>query len=313
MGDRNVDVDLISNLIYKVVSNYPEEAYALKTDIQKILYLLKLELDENNRVKESLPYYWYRHGPMSEPVYQGLERSKEMAFLDGEKIEENSERYTIGPEEPSPPEDDDFNIASNKLMDIVDHFKRNNYVFRDRSEFLEEEIYVHAPFEFQKFYKFDLLPAIQNKVGEESIFNYAEDKYRIIRDKILEGESILPLGPEFNDFNNCYSYFSHLGNIYLKQFDINSHPEGLSMMKNIANNLWTTFGDNLRLVCYDPYYEDRKLKWLEDYEDHLNILNDSLDEFEEFIIRNSEEDYNQKASEESGWGVLAKEIITNER
>ena len=75
-----------SKIITKDDINYPDVVEIVKciigvagseyglseSGIHKIAFVLKKKLNEDNKLKESLPFYWYYYGPFSEVIKEAI-------------------------------------------------------------------------------------------------------------------------------------------------------------------------------------------------------------------------------------------------
>lgn len=304
--ERMVDIDLISSLIYDITKFGMEKAdYIGKMDYHKILYLLRKKLDDDNRVKKSLQFYWYRYGPYStliEGSIKDLERENVLASSE----ESKGEGFVLEEEYDHGYDETDYETALDEIVFILEDYD----LFADRDKILKNKIYIYAPYKFQKFYKFELIPKVKSlKDGSLlSIRGYGDDELI----KLLSfAEAKLPLDERFEDFNKVFSRFVTDSNLFFKKIDNEFYEDGLEIFCDISTEIWNVFCKRLRTVEYDPYYERKVDNWIDMYKKSLAALIEKIDEFELFIDENMEVSGDVKVSSDSAWGVVAKDIIEN--
>jgi len=130
--------------------------------------------------------------------------------------------------------------------------------------------------EFLSHYQTKLKPLLETIGGN----NTGEEK---LKDELLVAESKLPLGKEFEEFNNIFSRYCTLLGWYLK--------DSTEKNQKIADEL-KDIGTDILMAQKQP----RK------YKDQLNSVEDELTTL-------MPENGVTKVPEDSGWGELCKEII----
>ncbi len=306
---RLIDTDLISSLIYNITKIGMKKAdYIGKMDYHKILYLLRKKLDNNNRIKNSLQFYWYRYGPYSTLIEGSIKDLKrEKILYPSEKSK--GEGFILADEYDHDYNEIDFETALDEIVVILEDYD----LFADRDDILKNKIYIYAPYKFQRFYKFDFLPKIKGlKEGSLLSIRGFGDEELI---KLLSlAEAKLPLDERFDEFNKVFSRFVTDSNLFFKKIDNEFYEEGLEIYGDISEEIWKVFCKRLRTVKYDPYYEDKIDGWIEIYKKSLSALMEKIDEFELIIDKNIDDLSSSKeirVSEDSPWGVVAKDILEN--
>lgn len=227
---------------------------------QKLLFKLEKELPLDHPLKESIPYYWYFHGPFSEPL------RNELRILNGKDLKQTPHKngllYSI-----------DTNFSPN--LDIIDAdierivaklLERNTFFQIDKIVYKED-----APYSFMPLYKFEFLQDIQdyyqslNKNIENSdlIENAIKTCYKC--------EAMLP-------FESYYSRFDDIFSRFITNLDLlNRNNVGKYCSKPLfdsAKETWFTFGYGLRVKHHSTYYDDEKLleEWNNEFQSNLNNL-----------------------------------------
>lgn len=301
-----VDPDLILNLVYDVSKIASDEgAYAGEMDYQKILYMLKKRLSKDHEINNSLQFYWYLHGPYSTPVANGVQK---LAQRDVLKTCEKSKGkgYVLGGQNFKREGKLNEERILGEFYEIIEDYD----FFEPRDEILKD-IYVDAPFEFQRYYKFVIKPLIE-EIEDESLVVVPEGGEKKIMNKLMKAEGKLPRNNEFPKFNQFFSRFVTLSDTLFENLELEDYPEGLDYFCDIANEMWSVFCKKLRMVEHDPYYDFKVDKWNRIYNRSLKELSEKIESFEIFIsdsIVDHPDIEEIRAEEDSPWGVVAQGII----
>jgi hypothetical protein len=254
---------------------------ATKKKILKLLYALKQELPEDHPLNKLAPFYWYLHGPYSEPVEDAFR------ILDGiyitKKPYNNYSLYEIDPQ---------LNFEIEYNLDLID-----SDVYKIVSKLLKEEIFFHieekvyrhyAPYEFMPLYKLDFLETIK----DEKVLGL--DKAIKIGYK---SESKMPAESYYLDYEDIFSEF-------LVSLDrLNSNEKGEFYFSEILKesiNAWNVFAQGVRVKHYEscPQYENKKSTWDNLFNESLSIFSMEIERFSD-IARESSKSKPSKLSETS--------------
>lgn len=227
---------------------------------QKLLFKLEKELPTDHPLKDSIPYYWYFHGPFSEPL------RNELKALDGiylkQILHNNRKLFSI---------DADFNPN----LDIIDNdIERIMTKLLERDTFFQIDKIVYnedAPYAFMPLYKFEFLKDMQDYY--QSLNNNIE-KSDLIEKAIktcYKCEAMLPFESYYLRFDDIFSRF--ITNLDL----LTRNNVGKYCSKALfdgANETWFTFGYGLRVKHHSIYYNDEKLleEWDNEFKSNLNSL-----------------------------------------
>ena len=158
--------------------------------LQKVIYKIKMNLDESHPLYEKIPYYWYYYGSFSETIMESFNNAK--IYLD-----EVGDTFLL--------KDKHVNAFQNKTIDIFPEIdeKYSNFIFKDVYVYsqLTEDIY-------KKFSPFNLV--YKFKYG---IFNIVEkDTFAIDGDKYVDlfrffQSNFYPLA-FFNNFSFIFTKFT---------------------------------------------------------------------------------------------------------
>lgn len=280
-------------------------------DIQKIFFHLRNRLNEDNEFRDALNYYWYVDGPNSDDVQSVVNHGKEMGVLSAEPTHGTGQGEWISLEDTTAlPDKDTYPDDLQEAISAVEEVIEQDYnIFTDKGSKIDP-IYEQAPYEFQRYFKFDLRPEIQ-KFAEGKAWAYGPDE---LRDIIATGEAYLPLDPAFSEFNDYYSRYQNLTLRYLKTVDPDDADPALSdRLLTLTDGIWKLFCQQLRIQEHDEAYEDDLEKWEDRYDLHKSYVSEDLDSFENRldILLESNPDLD-KVSPDSGWAKIAADFVAEE-
>lgn len=254
MGDFVNNLNLTDELILTIfneLSNPSKEIKIPKTFIQKILFKLKNDFEEDKTLVNSIPFYWYNHGPFSEPIRDSLNKLVSEDFL---KIDPVNEYYVLNK---------DIRLRSNDYEEDIIKLLRKFSIYN--LEKLIDDVYFNdAPFEFIPLYKREMLEPLEKKIAQsdKEYFKESIDLDELI-DLLYDCESELPFDPIFNGYSRIFSNFtSILDNIYEEIDYINFIKSA-----NIIKLMWYTFTKGLRIAEHEDavIYNIQEISWKEKY------------------------------------------------
>ncbi len=261
--------------------------------IQKTLFKLKMELGEDHLLSESIPYYWYYHGPFSETLKSTIDTfTNSKNFLEKYKslYKLNEENYNSLDKNP----DKSFSF-------IFDFYPEVDEVFvdlisnKDRFYNLDQEVYQkYAPYSFMYPYKFE----IYNPLDNDSDHNGNIDT---LISKFYECESKLPYDGFFDRYEEIYSNF--IG-IVDKLHSKDLIEENFGSFKSASLDLWNTFAPGLGYKNHDDHYNYKKKVWAQRFEVEMNKFTISLKYLED-LSKSQEKVSNKNHSANSRNFVLA--------
>lgn len=280
-------------------------------DIQKIFFHLRERLDEDNEFRDSLNYYWYVDGPNSDDVQVIVNHGKEMGVLSAEPTQRTSQGEWISLEDSTAlPDEESYPDDLQEAVDAIEKVVEEDYeIFTDKKSKIDP-IYERAPYEFQRYFKFDLRPEVQ-KFAEGKPWAYGPEELQNI---IMTGEAYLPLDPAFSEFNDYYSRYQNLALRYLKTVDPNDVDPILSdRLLTLTDGIWKLFCQQLRIREHDEAYDEDLEEWEERYELHKSYASEDLDSFENRLdVLMEAYPGADKVSPDSGWAEIASDFITEE-
>ena len=256
--------DLVKFLFFELKENNEPIS---ETQMQKLIFKIKMELGENHELYEELPYYWYIQGPFSEVVRDSFNDIK------NNFCEMHTYNKVILKKQ-----QDDF-----KDSELVDNFseivKISNEIIHNQNLFdnIVEHVYDnYAPYSVIIPLKFEIYQTANNNRFSQ---NFDVDEYV---DTFYECESQLPDDKYFVNFSEIYSQLC----INLDLINDNgTFDENWRFLRNLIKELWITFAKGLRVKSKDNYYNYEMDVWNQKFEDNLRILSQSVDKTE--ILANS--------------------------
>ena len=257
--------DLLKFVLFKLKEkNMPISDFGIQYSVFKI----KMELGKNHPLYDYLPFYWYEQGPFSDVVskqFKQIKSSNPYSFLDDESLNKFSQNQLIN--------------QYPQIHNISDR------IFADSNSFFnkfDEDIYLnYAPFPFMHQFKYVLYETTRD---DELFSSLVPDDYLNVFYDCL---SDLPYDSLLVDFSVLFSrLFSRLElmndeNQFLNNWEYIIKPVQLS---------WLTFARWVRIHNHDTFYNEYIDTWKNELENHVKLLNNSVDKFEdktENIFNNS--------------------------
>lgn len=297
------DLTPSKHLVCRVFDALPAGTELSYIDAQKILYLTQRRLDADDWVAASLPFYWYVHGPMSTVVSHALFEARREGVLEARTTETGGQVYTPGTADPPGVERDTaLERAESALSTVLDEYD----VSGSLDERLREAVYVDAPYDFQSYYKFEVLPAVEAFTRQPYFLAVppAELQFRLAR-----AEAKVPTAAGFGDWRRRFSRFVTLAERYLDAVD-ESTKHGVEAFERLADDAWVAFAKRLRIAEHDPAYDDDVDGWRIAAEEALESFDDALDRFERTRVAVDHDSQFARVPEDDGWGVVAESLLT---
>lgn len=276
-------------------------------DIQKIFWHLRNRLDDDNAVKELLPYYWYIDGIVSDPVQEAVNFGLESGELSARSTFDTEtgtwyERQSDEHFEPTPEElNGDFEAAKREIERVLEE----DYDVTDDYEEKLEVVYEEAPYEFQDYFKFEVLRELELFANNRP-WAYSPEE---LHGRISTAEAYLPLEPEFEEFNTIFSRYVNVARRYFDSVD-DEDREFADRFKQLSDNVWRLYCQQLRILEHDPYYETNIDDWKDEYRRTKSLLTTDLVEFRRLIDHEFEgEEDVDRAPEDSTWGKIASDYL----
>ncbi|WP_277543558.1 hypothetical protein [Haloarcula laminariae] len=275
-------------------------------DIQKIFYHLRERLDDENTIKELLPYYWYIDGVVSDTVQETVNHGLDTGVLQSEPTASTGtgEWYEPGQEEVTPAEginEDDIATAKREIKLAIEE---DYDVFRSHEDKIQD-VYGEAPYDFQRYFKLNILFAIKQFSSDRPLYLGTDN----LASEISTAEAYLPLDPEFDEFNTLFSRYVNTAKRYLSAVGEQNRILA-DRFKQLSDGVWRLYCQQLRLLEHDPYYDAKREEWEEEYQRTRQFVANDLIEFRQAIYDEFEEtNETNRVSEESSWGKIAAKYL----
>ena len=282
----DIDFSLIKNLIIHIIARVGAEPGLSETGIQKISYVLKEELNDKNKIRRSLPFYWYYYGPYSEVVKEAIISASEEGIIEEKNIGENYSVWCLkNLSNYRQPTNGNFKEINEKLTKL----SVNPYTIGRFTGFLYK---TNAPRSFRfQFYLAkerlnDAVKALsQIKINFDKVFTSHRKR---VCEQLFESEGSLPRDDLFKNYNDLFSYYVTIIDRSLNHadvFDVEKR-DCLDDIVQLTETAWRTFGQGERILEHDNYqpYKDKLSFWRRIYSKHLEALGSSLKGFDEYSM-----------------------------
>ncbi|MBR6024921.1 MAG: hypothetical protein IK044_08235 [Methanobrevibacter sp.] len=233
----------VTDITKYVVSSLNENNMDINEfSVQKIIYQIKMDLNNKRSLYNQLPYYWYYYGPYSELVHDSFNN---INFNENINHDEITLKY---------PE------IINLVQDLLD---KGNYVYHD----LGRDIY-------KKYAPFDVLYPFKYK-----IFNVTQyDAFSCDGDEFVNAFRYCQPRFSLNHFHHDFScVFSKLAMRIDMLNDNNLIEDCWDILRLPIRNLWFTFAESLRVKIHDEYYDNQSEKWNNIFLNSLKQSNQEID------------------------------------
>jgi hypothetical protein len=257
-----------------------------KTAFNKILYIVKQELSEDNTYYNDILCFWYLHGTLAQGSHQtlvGLKRGNYIRQNEGMYWNNPSESANSMSQEAEEDDEEELSQAINYALNEYDVYSE------DRIRKLYER---YAPYEFMVTFRHDFLDKIE-ELSEEGdggflpLGDELSEEREELRDLLLKAESELPIDEEFREFNDVFSRFVGDSNYFL---DNEPSREEFNFYLTVSKKVWALFACKIRLVEHDEQIDVESQGWKEDYQDQLKETRTTLEDFEDSIRQYDSED-----------------------
>jgi len=275
-------------------------------DIQKIFFHLRERLDDDNAIKNLLPYYWYIDGTVSDTVQETVDYGLEVGALETEPTARTGSGDWYEPTGEYIPsgdslDHDDMETAKEEVKNVLE----DDYdVFSNHDEKIED-IYEDAPYDFQRFFKFKVIFELDRFANSRPLFLGPDG----LKSQVTTAEAYLPLDAEFEEFNTVFSRYVNTAKRY---FDLVSDEDRklADKFKQLSESIWRLYCQQLRLLEHDEYYESYLERWENDYERTRALVTNDLVEFRRLLtVEFEEEEDISRVPEDSTWGKIAADYI----
>ena len=234
-----------------------------KTTLQKFLYKSTTELSDENPLKNTIPFYWYIHGPYSPPLITLNE-----TLLEEDILKPKGKGY-IASTTRLCKHDEFFEEARTALTKMIGSVTSAN------STTVIEDLYAYeAPYQFYISFKSRFTAMLYNYLHDAHSRFKTEQLENILHQTIGE----LPNEPLFSRFK--YAYLDFI-DIMIKVIKLDLPDNSKKDIETISWNLFETFAKGVRILHHDDYFDVKVPNWKTQFEDSINEMEQNIDQLHE--------------------------------
>jgi len=278
---------VIKELIRLVFYNFAKRGRInlSKKQVLKILYQVKMELPQDNTIKDKLAYYWYKNGPFSQVFYDNFEdmKNNQIQRVDNSQLEiyKYSDEYL---RKRLVEITDDIEESRTILGKKVEQFVNMNDLMNDvYSKYAPTKFYISYNINFRnKFDNFCSYILDSRKISSKNRYK------RIDVDEFLS-EAIIDLQKTelFFQFRCIFKDFSKaLYELLGIKSDYNEKEKELLLKaKELYDDIWNVFSYGIRIEEHDEFYNQYERSWKDKYFEEINKLEEKVNLFADLIFK----------------------------
>lgn len=279
-----VEPNPVTGIIAQLLKIYGQGAS--RTSIHKILFKLQLNLPEDNAIKNSLPFYWYRFGPYSEEVDKTLTSLMNLGILE-ELVTSNEKKVLHLCKDVVCPDDEYYEEAISSLKEILKGV--NLYRFKP----FIEKIYVEdAPSKLYPLFKLRFMEGVDGYLEQMnsdqmtlSMFSTDSNELESLENILYECEIHLPSDPLYDSFNDSFSSFVTCCSRTFDYIDHERDATLLDQLRSISEGMiWNTFAAGMRILYHDEHYRINIPRWIRDFELQYSWCNRGIESFNDGVL-----------------------------
>ncbi len=278
---------VIKELIRLVFHNFSKKGRInlSKKQILKILYLVKMELSQNNTIKYKLAYYWYKNGPFSQVFYDNFEDMKDnqIQFVDNSQLE--IYKYSEG-------------HLRKRLVDVTDDIEESRTIIANKvKQFVNmnnliNDIYSkYAPTKFYISYNIDFRNKFDNFCSYILDSRKISLKNRYKKTDVDEflSEAIIDL-PKTELFFQFRCIFNDFSKAFYELLDIKSdynknEKKLLQNARELYDDIWNVFSYGIRIEEHDEFYNQYEESWNDKYSEEITKLEKNINLFSNSVFK----------------------------
>lgn len=301
MSDTSHPVDRLVSVLEHASRQLDDDEYLFFFDINKLLYYLDSRIDEDNSFKEVLSVFWYEDGPVATVGQTVADRSQEAGIFETTPTPHGQRFHPAGGTISVTDDDEDLQEAKEAIESIL----AEEYEITASKEEKIDQVYADAPYEFQRRFKKDVVPEVE-ELGDV-LGPLPEDVYKAVS----RAEAYLPLDDAFRDVNDLYSQYLDVSRSVLAQQDSVS-DEVATRFEELTTAYWEAFCAKLRLeTAPEDADADSVSRWRSDYESKVETFRTALDAFETEFVDDDAGGQPTRVAEDSTWGRVADGLLNS--
>ena len=269
--------EMIRATMYRLATKR-QRPQSTKMEVLKVLYDAKNRLPVTNPYRDMLPYYWYRDGPFSDVVYNGLDDLTRSGL-----VKRNPGRYETYSLESAGKRPlmygTDMDEARDAISDVVGNFVNIGDTRRNMYEGAPYTIYVSYRLKFEPKFE-SLCRRIQsgesglNVENEIDILAYAASTY--------------PKDAGFDEQWQPFGDFAVLATLFLMGEPAKFGENVPEKMKRLSESVWFALAAGIRIEQHDPHYDKNVPRWTVYLYDKLSELRRCIDRIRPTILKRTD-------------------------
>lgn len=291
MIDNNSDI-IIKELIRLVFVKFSQKGKMSlsKRQILKILYQVKMELPEDNIIKNKLAYYWYKNGPFSKVLYDNFTdmEDNQIHRVDNSPLE----IYKYSNDHLRTPLIDIADDITDDLVEARIILSKKIDQFINMNNLINDIYSKYAPTPFYLTYNINFRNKFDNFCNYILDDNKSLSKNRYKKTEIDDSltDAVITLHNTklffqfrciFNDFTKALYELLEVKSTYTE-----TEKELLSNAKTLHSDIWDVFSYGIRIEEHDEYYNKYKKSWNDKYLEEINKLEKDVNIFSNLVFEN---------------------------
>lgn len=260
---------IIQELIRICVSKHMEKKKfpISETKLQKILYKVKTKMPDSNPLKDSLPYFWYLHGPYSTYLIELKEKMISEGSLSSQTISEGT-AFTASNTRLVNHAENSALLEARKIIDDV-----LNESSSISTQSIMDDVYRNlSPTKFYLSFKNEFQASLK------SFFDDPSKRYtsKQLLDMLEKSFGDLPNATLFRNYKYLLRDFTELLSHIFKKDSLEEHS---STLKSIVETIFNTFALGIRIKYHDEFYDNKVGSWLDEFNNSVMQLESQITEF----------------------------------
>ena len=230
-----------------------------KTRLLKFLYKATNRVPVGNSLRKCIPFYWYIHGPYSEPLLELVQQMTDEQII---RVDRNG--YMAAGRRLCEYDEDLIQVRE-RLADIIGESTSSSAIATIEELYREE-----APYGFYVSFKSKFHGMLNNYLHDDSTRYRAKDLEAVLHQAIGE----LPNRTLFSQFK--YAYLDFIA-IMTRLAESELTEESKTRIKQSAQDVFETFAKGVRILEHDPHFERMVPIWNKEFEESVRRMEQNID------------------------------------